>query len=334
MSGGAVVAKNLVKVFRTREGGALFRGKRREVVALQGVSFEIRPGEIFGLLGPNGAGKTTTIKILSTLLLPDSGEAWVNGYSVLEEPRKVRESIGVSLYSDRGFYWKLTGRENLEYFARLYHLERGYAKRRIEELLKLLDLEKDADRLVEEYSTGMKSKLNIARALLHDPPVLFLDEPTIGLDPNSARKVREVVLELKKSGKTILLTTHNMFEADMLADRVAIINKGRIIAVGSPRELKSRISGKQVVEVEVAGRPEEVREKVKSVQGVLATSLSAGSGNPYAGTLRVVYEGDGVLREVLSAVLDSGAKLLSVRTVEPTLEDVFAFYTGGGLEEN
>jgi len=327
----AVVARGLVKRFVTREGGLLWRGRKRVVEALRGVSFEVRRGEIFGLLGPNGAGKTTTIKILSTLLLPDAGEAWVNGYDVVREPRRVRESIGVSLYSDRGFYWKLTGRENLVYFARLYHLDPAYARERIRYLLELLDLEADADRLVEEYSTGMKSKLNIARALLHDPPVLFLDEPTIGLDPGAARKVREVVLHLKKEGKTILLTTHNMFEADMLCDRVAIISRGSVIAVGTPGELKAKVSGRRVVEVELLAPDQGLAERVKGVDGVVGVALSVKDPASGLSELRVVYDGDDSLPRILSLVASSSAKLLSVRSVEPTLEDVFIALTGERL---
>ena len=328
---GVVVARGLVKRFVTREGGLLWRGRKRVVEALRGVSFEARRGEIFGLLGPNGAGKTTTIKILSTLLLPDAGEAWVNGYDVVREPNKVRESIGVSLYSDRGFYWKLTGRENLMYFARLYHLDPAYARERIRYLLELLDLEADADRLVEEYSTGMKSKLNIARALLHDPPVLFLDEPTIGLDPGAARKVREVVLHLKREGRTILLTTHNMFEADMLCDRIAIISRGQIVAVGTPGELKAKVSEHKVVEVEVLAPDQRLAEAVKRVEGVFGAALSVKDPASGLSELRVIYDSDDSLAKILSLVASSGAKLLSVRSLEPTLEDVFIALTGERL---
>jgi len=330
--GAAIEARGLVKRFVTREGGWLFRGRRRVVEALRGVSFEVRRGEIFGLLGPNGAGKTTTIKILSTLLLPDGGDAWVGGYHVVEEASRVREIIGVSLYSDRGFYWKLSGRENLLYFARLYHMSEREAKERIRYLLELLDLKEDADRLVEEYSTGMKSKLNIARALLHDPPFLFLDEPTIGLDPNSARKVREVILELKREGKTILLTTHNMFEADLLCDRVAIISRGRIVDVGTPSELKARVARHKVVEVTVVGLEGSLEERLREVPGVVG--VAARVRDPVAGVadIRIVYDGDGGLREILAPILASNARVLVVRNLEPTLEDVFVALTGERLE--
>ena len=329
----SIEAKGLVKKFVTREGSLLFRGKRKVVEALKGVSFQVRREEVFGLLGPNGAGKTTTIKILSTLLLPDSGEAWVEGHHVVKEAEKVRELIGVSLYSDRGFYWKLSGRENLEYFARLYHLDARYARERISYLLKLLDLEGDADRLVEEYSTGMKSKLNVARALLHDPPVLFLDEPTIGLDPNSARKVREVILDLRREGRTVLLTTHNMFEADMVCDRVAVISRGQIVAVGTPSELKSKVAEHKTVEVSLLGYSEKLVDALRNLPGVLG--VAARVRDPAAGVaeLKMVYDGDQSLREVLSTLFATDAKVLAVRNLEPTLEDVFVVMTGERLEE-
>jgi len=179
----------------------------------------------------------------------------------------------------------------------------------------------------------MQTELNIARALLHDPPVVFLDEPTIGLDPNSARKVREVVLELKAQGRTILLTTHNMFEADMLCDRVAIINRGTIIAVGTPGELKSRIAGHKVVEIEAVNLPaDELLDKVKGVDGVF--NAAARVRDPASGMaeIRVIFDGDDTLRRLLQTVLDAGVKILGVKSLEPTLEDVFVYYTGERLE--
>lgn len=328
----AVEARGLSKTFVTREGSALFRGRKKVVEALRGVSFAVREGEVFGLLGPNGAGKTTTIKILSTLLLPDSGDAWVNGYHVVREAERVRESIGVSLYSDRGFYWKLTGRENLLYFASLYHLDPGWAKDRVDELLALVGLEEDADRLVEEYSTGMKSKLNIARALLHDPPILFLDEPTIGLDPNSARKVRELIVELKRKGKTVLLTTHNMFEADMLSDRVAIMNRGLIVAEGTPAELKKSVAEHAIVEVEVLGfKGDGQLSGLAGVSGVVRHAAQVVDPASGRASLRVISSSEDALGGVLQVLLREGLKILSVRVVEPTLEDVFVYYTGERL---
>lgn len=254
MKNEVIVAEGLTKIFRTKERkGFLKRGKVKEIVAVDHISFKVYRGEVFGFLGPNGAGKTTTVKLLTTLLLPDEGKAWVNGYHIVKEAGKVRETIGVSLYSDRGFYWKLTGRENLRYYAYLHHIPLKEAEKRIEKLLRLVELDKDADRLVEEYSTGMKSRLNIARALLNEPETLFLDEPTIGLDPASARRIREIVRSFADDGGTVFLTTHNMEEADQLCDRIAIINKGKIVALGTPGELKEMVQSKQVLEVEAVG---------------------------------------------------------------------------------
>ncbi len=327
----SVEAKDLVKRYITKERHGLIGGRKKTVEALRGVSFKIYKGEIFGLLGPNGAGKTTTIKILSTLLIPDSGDAWVEGHHVVEEPRAVRELIGVSLYSDRGFYWKLTGRENLRYFAYLYHLDPAWAKERIDELLALVGLQEDADRLVEEYSTGMKSKLNFARALLHDPPVVFLDEPTIGLDPNSARKIREVVMKLRGEGKTVLLTTHNMWEADALSDHIAIINRGEVIAYGTPGELKRMVEEHVVVEVEAVGLDGNLDGVLRGIDGVV--NVASRLRDPVAGIgeVRVVAEDEDVVPRLLEALVTRRVRVTAIRTVEPTLEDVFIKLTGERL---
>lgn len=332
----AIVAENLTKVFHTKERRGLFkRGVKRRIVAVDHVSFKVGRGEIFGLLGPNGAGKTTTIKMLSTLLLPDEGEAWVNGYHVVEEADRVRETIGVSLYSDRGFYWKLTGRENLRYFAYLHHIPIGEAEERIRQLLELVDLAEDADKLVEEYSTGMKSKLNFARALLNDPPTLFLDEPTIGLDPRSARKIREILRSLSREGKAIFLTTHNMEEADMLCDRIAIINRGRIVALGTSEELKRLVEKRRVVEVEAVNIRDSVLERVEGLDGVKYVAQEISDPASLKGRIRIGLNGDvgDSLPRILRVLVDSGVRLLYVRPTEPSLEDVFIALTGKSFYE-
>ncbi len=328
----SVKASNLKKIYITKERKGLFKSRKKNIEALKGVSFTIKNGEIFGLLGPNGAGKTTTIKILSTLLIPDEGDAWIKGYHVVKEADKVREIIGVSLYSDRGFYWKLTGFENLMYFAHLYHLEPTYAKSRIKELLELLDLSKDADRLVEEYSTGMKSKLNFARALLHDPEIIFLDEPTIGLDPNSARKIREIITMLKKENKTVLLTTHNMFEADLLCDRIAIINKGKIIAIGTPTELKSLIEKDRIIEIQTYNIPNRLIEKIQRIKGVKKVGILEEDNNLIK-IIKVIMENENIFQSVLKSLISEKIKIVSIRSVEPSLEDVFIYLTGEKLEK-
>ncbi len=224
-----IEVRSLSKSFTVKEG-PLFRKKAKTVTALDEVSFSVKKGEIFGLLGPNGAGKTTTIKTICTLIQPTSGEVYVNGHDVEKDSQRARQDLGVMLTGDRTLYWKLTGRENLEYFSALYHMDRKHAKERIHELLKLVGLEERQDTLVENYSTGMRMRLSFIKGILHEPPVLLLDEPTMSLDPQSARLIRETIQDLRKQGHAILLTTHYMEEADQLSDRVAVIDHGKIIA--------------------------------------------------------------------------------------------------------
>ncbi|MDP4090603.1 MAG: ABC transporter ATP-binding protein, partial [Bacillota bacterium] len=202
---------------------------------------DIFRGEIFGLLGPNGAGKTTTIKMITGLLRPTSGTVCVNGIDVDKRPMEALGSIGTVLAGDRSIYWKLTGRENLEYFAALYGCRRKEAVKRAESILKKLEFGDKADELVEKYSTGMKQKIALGKALIPEAPVVLLDEPTLGLDPQSALNLREIILDIKKEGRAVLLTTHYMEEADFLCDRVAIIDGGKIIALDTPGKLKNSI---------------------------------------------------------------------------------------------
>ncbi len=322
----AIVAEKLVKRFETKIRKGLFRSEKKVVEALRGVSFTIRRGEIFGLLGPNGAGKTTTIKILSTLLLPDSGDAYVNGYHVVREARKVREQLGVMLYIEKGLYRRLTGRENLEYYAALQHIPPSDAKRRVERLLELVEMTEHADKLVDEYSLGMKARISFARALITDAPILFLDEPTLGLDPASARKIRDVIRELsRREGKTILLTTHNMWEADALADRIAIIDQGRILTIGSPMELKAAVSKGDVLQIEVMGAYNGVIKKIGSIGGVRYVKLDSEEPAAQRAVVRVGL--DGSARDHLPTIVDvlvrGGARVRNISVLAPSLEDVF-----------
>ncbi|MCL5994943.1 MAG: ATP-binding cassette domain-containing protein [Chloroflexi bacterium] len=223
------------------------------IAAVDGVSLGIRHGEIFGLLGPNGAGKSTTIRMLCTLLEPTSGTACVNGYDVTRQPNQVRQNLGTVLAGERSIYWKLTARENLEYFAALYHIPPNVAKQRIKDLLERMELTARADDLVEKFSTGMKQRVAISKALVANPPILLLDEPTLGLDPQAARNLRELIAQLKQEGHTILLTTHYMEEADQLSDRIGIIDQGKIVALDTPQRLKQRIEQKDVIRLEISG---------------------------------------------------------------------------------
>src|SRR5881394_1714010 len=246
-----VEARDLHRVYKTHTG--TLRRRVKEIEAVRGVSFEIEKGELFGLLGPNGAGKTTTIKMLITLLIPTSGSARVLGLDVVRQAREVRKRIGYVFGGERGVYERLSGYDNLRYFAELYGVPAREQERRIEELLQLVGLKDREHERAEGYSRGMKQRLHVARGLLHDPEVLFLDEPTIGLDPVGAREVRSMIASLTAAGKTVLLTTHYMFEADALCDRIAVISKGSIVATGTPAELKRLVVEGSVVEIETFG---------------------------------------------------------------------------------
>jgi ABC-2 type transport system ATP-binding protein len=247
----AIRAERLTKVFpkgrRTlRQRLRREPDQREQFRAVDGIDLEVAEGEIFGVLGPNGAGKTTTMRLLATLLLPSSGRAEVLGLNVERRPRDVRRRLGCVLGDGRSLYWKLTARENLEYFAALYHVPPAQTRARITTALATVELGDRADDYVERYSMGMRQRLLLARALLPDPPLLLLDEPTVGLDPQSARHVREVIVAERDRGRTVLLTTHYMEEADQLCDRLAIIDGGRIVALGTPEQLKRRVSRESI----------------------------------------------------------------------------------------
>jgi ABC-2 type transport system ATP-binding protein len=252
---------------RTYQSRALL-GRRLETVALDDVTFEVPTGCVYGLLGPNGAGKTTTVRVLATLLSPTAGSARVFGLDVEHQAKEVRDKIGLVLGGERGLYYRLTGRENLLYFGALNLLDPDLITERSNELLDRFGLAERADSLVSEYSRGMKQRLHLARGLLTDPELLFLDEPTIGLDPIAGREIRDVIPLLARRGKTILLTTHYMFEADLLCDRVALINKGRIVAEGTPADIKHTFSRSTVVEVTIRQPREELVTAIQQMEGV------------------------------------------------------------------
>lgn len=245
----AIDVKSLNKTFKTKSGFFIRKTKVTEAVA--DVSFEVKKGELFGLLGPNGAGKTTTVKMLSTLLLPTSGSATILGLDVVQQTREIRKRIGFTFGGSRGLYGRLSANDNLRYFAELYGLEPEVTARRIPELLETVGLSGRGDDRVETFSSGMQQRLHLARALLHDPELIYLDEPTVGIDPVGARELRATVKQLIGRGKTILLTTHYMAEAEELCDRIAIIKKGRIVAMDTPAVLKKQISGDSVIDVQV-----------------------------------------------------------------------------------
>ncbi|MHA1617004.1 MAG: ATP-binding cassette domain-containing protein [Candidatus Njordarchaeales archaeon] len=333
-----IVAEKLRKIYRIKVSKGLFRKSLKEIHALKGVDLRVKEGEIFGLLGPNGAGKTTLIKILTTLLLPDDGRALVNGYDVVKESRKVRASIGVMLMGERSLYWKLTGRENLEYFGSLYSLSGEALKKRVNEVIEFVGIKDFADRLVETYSSGQKMLLAFAKALINDAPLLFLDEPTVAMDPRNAALIREKIKLLRDEfGKTIFLTTHLMHEAEMLCDRVAIIDVGQILAVGSPQELKATLRGKSSIEIDVKlDRIDEVIPAIRAIDDVIDVASSYVKVNGIdAVRIRVLCNSPRtLLPDIIELLVKKSIDVLYVNPQEPTLEDVFMYYTGRLLTED
>jgi ABC-2 type transport system ATP-binding protein len=332
----AVETRDLVKIFE-RGRRTMWQRLRREpdkrdrFRAVDGINLVVEPGEIFGLLGPNGAGKTTTMKMLATLLIPTSGTIRVLGTDPLARPREVRARLGAMLSGERSLYWKLTGLENLEYFAALYHVPPAETKTRIANVLAAVKLADRAEDYVERYSTGMRQRLALARALLPDPPLVILDEPTVGLDPQSARDLRDRVRDLRTQGRTVLLTTHYMDEADQLCDRIAIIDHGRIVALDTPAALKQTIRAEEVVHLElgVDGNDAGLLER-------LARAATVARSERRNGTLTVTAHCASA-RDFVPAAFDAarsaGATIHHVEVVPVTLEDVFLSLTGRALRE-
>ncbi|MBE0433693.1 ABC transporter ATP-binding protein [candidate division WOR-3 bacterium] len=317
---GAITVEGIYKVFK--------KGRSDEVRAVDGISFDIKKGELFGLLGPNGAGKTTLIKCISTLLIPDSGAVRVAGYDIYREPLEVRRHIGVLTGGERSLYWKLNPVENLRYFAALYGVPRKHVGDRIDYLLELMGLTEKAGARVEKLSSGMKQKLSIARVLVHDPPILLVDEPTLGLDPYFARFIRDFVKnELnRKQGKTILLTTHYMDEADELCGRIAFMNRGRIEAMDTPVRLKRSMPQKQVLEIKCQGAIEkEIFDRVPDAAGI---NITHSDGFVY---VRINTDNPEMILSSMIELIQQKTKIFSVRVTAPTLEDVFVDLTGASL---
>jgi ABC-2 type transport system ATP-binding protein len=318
----AIEVRDLRKTYITHRG--TFRRTRTENVALDGISLAIQPGELFGLLGPNAAGKTTTTKILTTLLLPDSGSASVLGLDVVRQTSAMRRRIGFVFGGERGLYWRLSGLDNLRYFADLYGISPDVSKRRIGDLLERLGLNGREHDKVEHYSRGMKQRLHLARGLLNDPEVLFLDEPTIGLDPVGARELRKLIRELANIGKTIFLTTHYMFEADAICDRIAVIKNGAIVAEGTPSSIKKLVEHLGIVEFESAPLAPGHLRALRQLPGVSSVSVVEREVAQLV-TIHCVRPADVMTH--LGMVLD-GVALERVSSRDPTLEDAYVELVG------
>ena len=312
-------------VIETRGLRRVFRTRQREVEAVAGVDLEVRPGEIFGFLGPNGAGKTTTLRMLATLLPPSGGTARVAGCELATQPGTIRERIGY-VGQAGGADREITGRTELLFQGRLYGMSPTQARKRAAELISMLELEGAADRKVGTYSGGQKRRLDIGLGLVHDPQLLFLDEPTTGLDPQSRARVWDEVRRMHERGTTVFLTTHYLDEADVLCDRVAIIDHGRIVALGTPEELKRAIAG-DVVTFSIAGDQQRALDLVKDQEFVHDARLEEGFVQLY------VDRGEVAMPAILRLLDTQGLRLTSVELHRPSLDDVFLRQTGRSLRE-
>ncbi|MBI4771675.1 MAG: ABC transporter ATP-binding protein [Chloroflexi bacterium] len=328
---GQVKIEKLSKTYLARQRKGLFKATVKPVEALKNVSLEIQPGEVFGLLGPNGAGKTTLIKCLTTLLVPTSGDAWINDFRLTRQDNAIRASVGCMLMGDRGLYWKLTARENLVFFGALYHLSPADRRRRAEQILERTGLTEIADRTVETYSSGQKMKLAFGKALLNDAPVLILDEPTNTLDLPSARELRAIVRELNGQGKTVIYTTHIMAEAESLCDRVAIVDRGEVIALGTVPELKESLGREEITRVEGV-IPAEASRAVGALPGVSHAALA--SVNSHTQLTVVAKDQRALLPRLIETLTTHGAVVQKITPEEVTLEDVFISRTGRTLAED
>jgi ABC-2 type transport system ATP-binding protein len=300
--------------------------------AVDGIDLHVAEGEVFGILGPNGAGKTTTMRMLATLLEPSAGSGTVLGFDLVTQAREIRRRLGAVLSGERSLYWKLTARENLEYFAALYHVPPGETAQRIGRILEQVQLGDRADDYVEKFSTGMRQRLVLARALLPAPPLLLLDEPTVGLDPQAARDLRERIVQLRDEGRTVLLTTHYMEEADQLCDRIAIVDHGRIVALDTPDGLKRGLRANEVVRLELTapeGADASLLERV-AVAGQV-TQRERVNGSLHL-TVHCSSARD-LVPLVIDAARDESGEVRNIQVLPISLEDVFISLTGRALRE-
>ena len=312
-----IEVKNLTKTF----------GK---FTAVDNISFDVKKGEIFGLLGPNGAGKSTTLRILSTLARPTSGKATIGGHNIVREDNKVREMLGI-VSEKMIIYDRLTAKENLWFFGCLFGIPKEKLNKRIDELLELVNLTQYKDKQVGTFSTGMRQRMNVIRALLNEPRVLFLDEPTLGLDPQSSVEIRDFVKKLnKEKGTTIIITTHMMVDADILCDRIAIIDHGKIIALDTSANLKKATVGANtlIIKLEISNLNGNMVAKIKALPCVDAVTQEGET------KLRVIVHGESAFDDILDAVRSVKGKIVSMENVQPTLEDVFLHMTGHNVRDS
>ncbi len=317
--------KRIVRIKRTKE----------KLVAVDHVSFKIRKGEVFGLLGPNGAGKTTLIKTLCTLLWPNEGTARINGFDIRKDPKKTRASLGTVLDIHMGWYGRLSCRQNLLFYGQLSGLRGDYLRRRLNEVIEFVGLEEKADEWQQKLSSGMKRKLDLARALLPDPPVLLLDEPTLALDPGSARDLRNMVKNqlCQEMGRTVLWTTHNMDEANKICDRVSILHRGKLLAVGEPDTIRETARTSNMVVAEVDRNDAGLVESLERMPDVRSVKLDRSRKSPELYTLRVELVEKDVVTKVSSEIMRHNVGLHSLFLEEISLEEALLQMTSDVPEE-
>ncbi|MCJ7464227.1 MAG: ATP-binding cassette domain-containing protein [Thermoplasmata archaeon] len=322
----AVETESLTRVFNPKK-----KKEGKSVTALNSVDLRIERGELFGLLGPNGAGKTTLLKILSTLLLPTSGKAYVAGFDVAKDFQEVRKRINMVSGGEISGYGLLTVRENLWMFTQFYGMKSAVAFKQIDTMLELFGMSDKKNEKVRTLSTGMRQKMNVIRGFVTDPEILFLDEPTLGLDVNASRVIRDYIVEWveKRPDKTVLLTTHYMAEADQLCDRIAIIDDGKILACDAPDTLKKLVKTSTMLKIDVTLlNNKSVLDKIPGVEKFTYTDDPASN----LTSLKFVLQDESAVSDIVSEIVHSGAKILALRKTEPTLEDVFIKMVGKGFE--
>lgn len=313
-----IETKNLIRAF----------GKGvTEKNAVDGITFDVRKGEIFGVLGPNGAGKTTTIRMMCGLLMPTSGDVKVLDMDVSDpkSSKRLKQKINMVSGGERGLYYRLSGRQNLHYFADLYGIPKGEQKAIVSEVLDLVKMTDAADKKVEEYSRGMKQRIHIARALLNRPEIIFLDEPTIGLDPEISLQIRKIIKELSEKGTTIILTTHYMTEAEELCDRMILLKKGKIVGYGTVNELRDKVADDTMIRIVTTKDPSALSEKALQTEGVMDMRINAIPGR-FETNIRVHKDFSHMDR------IDGMFEQFEIRSIgydEPTLEDTYLYLTGG-----
>jgi ABC-2 type transport system ATP-binding protein len=298
--------------------------------AVDDISFDVKKGEIFGLLGPNGAGKSTTLRMLSTLARPTKGNATIGGYNIVKDDTEVRKLIGI-VSEKMIMYNRLTAKENLSFFGSLFNLPKDVLSKRIDELLELVQLTQWKNAQVGTFSTGMRQRMNVVRALLNMPQVLFLDEPTLGLDPQSSVEIREFIRKLnRENGTTVVITTHMMVDADLLCNRIAIVDHGKIVALDTSANLKKIISGANtaVIKLNIPNLTPILIEKLEALKCADAVTQESST------ELKILVHGDDAFNNIIDAIRANGGNISSMENLQPTLEDVFLHITGHQVRDS